>query len=35
MHYNYLLAIQDINPLDGLKKKIIYDKLFGKLELKK
>ena len=21
MHYNYLLAIQDINPLDGLKKK--------------
>ena len=35
MHYNYLLAIQDMNPLDGLKKKNNIRQIIWKIRAKK
>ena len=35
MHYNYLLAIQDINPLDGLKRKNNIRQIIWKIRAKK
>ena len=35
MHYNYLLAIQDLNPLDGLKKKNNIRQIIWKIRAKK